>query len=84
MRLNFFVNLLQIEIVTPQGQRFVEQGQSLLALRRCLLTRDWGSLDSKLGAALSAQAEGPETNLAKVFFFLAHFFFFAFLCGKII
>ena len=59
------------------------QGKSLLELRRCLVNRDWANLDSKLSAALSAQADGPETNLAKVYlfvlpllFFFSSFFFF--------
>ena len=43
----------------------MEQGNALLGLRRCLVARDWPNLDSKLAAALSAQADGPETNLAK-------------------
>ena len=55
----------QIQIVTDPAQRLVEQGKALLELRRCLVNRDWPNLDSKLSAALSAQADGPETNLAK-------------------
>jgi CheY-like chemotaxis protein len=36
-----------------------------LEVRKCLINRDWGNLSGKLSAALSAQVDGPETNLAK-------------------
>ena len=54
-----------ITIVGDAALRIVDRGTALLALRKCLLNRDWANLDSKLSTALSAQVEGPESNLAK-------------------
>ena len=51
----------EIQLVT----RLVEQGKALLALRQCLLAREWGSLGDKLSAAHHAEVIGSELAIAK-------------------
>jgi len=54
-----------ITLASDQGRRLLDQGAALLGLRQCLVNRDWPNLEARLSTALSAQVDGPETNLAK-------------------